>query len=166
VVRPIRNCKFCLNGNYFEDRSVGIPGGYECSSPDAPEDYSETLNGDCPFFNPRMIDKCSNCGRDMDVPQWLWTTYFNERECGSSIPCCCQDCVEEMKSKSSEYFKPSQDIISQEGKFVFKKGSYYFGVWIKNSYNDYFLELVTDDNKFHSIFMNENYFKKFIELPK
>ena len=110
---PRKTCAYCIHGSWFEDRSVGIFGYYECDNPDIPEDFegdlpSENKDEDCEFFSPLLIKQCGNCGREMDVPDWLWTIW-HPGEFGQ-LPCCCHKCADELdKKERAEYEKMLED---------------------------------------------------------
>lgn len=85
-----KTCSFCTHGYYFEDRSVGIWGGYECDNPEMEEDINES--GNCPYFSPRIIEVCANCGKEMNVPEFEWELWCASPH--SQIPVCSIKCQE------------------------------------------------------------------------
>lgn len=85
-----KNCAFCTHGYYFEDRSVGIFGSYECDNPLMDEDIE--YDDYCSFFVPRLIDVCANCGKEINVPEFEWKLWCAAPH--SQVPVCSIECQE------------------------------------------------------------------------
>lgn len=105
---PHKTCACCAHASWFEDRSVGLFGNYECDNPELPDGYDDELpgeneNADCPFFEPRIIERCANCKREMKVPEWIWSIW-HPGEYGN-LPCCCHNCASELRRKEHEEYK-------------------------------------------------------------
>jgi hypothetical protein len=101
-------CFDCLNAKIWP----GTSGSY-LEPPDEPEancmearvdeELEEKVYGSesaaelCPFFRPRMIEKCAYCGNEMNVPRYSWKIYeLDEYDC---LPVCSKECAVNMKLK-------------------------------------------------------------------
>lgn len=95
-----QSCASCVYGYYFEDRSVGIFGEYECDNPTSEGDSSENGEG-CLLFVPRLIEACGNCGRDIGKPEFEWKLWCSSVH--SQIPVCSEKCQKELDKKMNSW---------------------------------------------------------------
>jgi hypothetical protein len=67
------------------------------------DQYTEDeLPKHCYRFNPRMIEKCGNCGKEMNVEEWSWEIMAIASVYGEGVPVCSVLCQKQLEHKCEE----------------------------------------------------------------
>lgn len=111
-------CFDCLNANVYP----GFAGTY-MEPPEAPEAEckeeipeelyeltEEAMAEKCGKFNPRLITKCGNCGKGMNVPEYSWELWGKGG--WVDVPVCSEPC---RVQKQSQLDAEIEEMIKGQG---------------------------------------------------
>jgi hypothetical protein len=108
-------CWTCIDGHQFEDISVGIPLHVECNGKVSDKCYEimEKLEWDedkcakiCDGYKPRMISKCHECKKEMNVPEFAWGLWASTWDLE---PVCSLECKGKLEKRFEKEIEVSND---------------------------------------------------------
>lgn len=104
-------CWTCIDGHQVEDWSVGISLHIECNGEisDECERKMDELNYDeekcaeiCDSYKPRMISRCKECKRKLNIPEFAWGLWASTWE---YEPVCSLECKKKRESDFEKELK-------------------------------------------------------------
>ncbi len=64
-------------------------------------EWNETIMPSlCGHFQPRLVGKCSNCGKEINTPEWSWTLWAYT--IGDAMPVCSEECKRVIEDEVDE----------------------------------------------------------------
>jgi hypothetical protein len=124
-------CFFCQNGTYIKGCHGTMynppqPDHVECQVPneqlavngDQYEWNEEVMPSVCGCFNPTMITKCGNCGKEMNEPLYSWQLVTYDYPMGGPIYVCSEECQDAYKAKQDEKRKVEKEYLESHFKYI------------------------------------------------
>jgi hypothetical protein len=118
-----KTCAHCIHSRKIKDTItkdfIVIPGRNECVNPRVRVNFMEKYNWDeeilaneCEYFEPKIIDKCSNCEKEIKKPEWSWDLWVES--IFGKFPVCSVNCKEILEEKIEKSMEKAREQASFE----------------------------------------------------